>query len=106
MKFAIIKTGGKQYRVKEGSAFKFEKLDKKEGAQVIFDKVLLYSDGKKTEVGQPLVKGVKVTGKVVKQGKAKKITVIKYKRKIRYRRKKGHRQHFTQVKIEKIGAGK
>jgi len=106
MKFAIIKTGGKQYKVREGALYRFEKLEKKEGAQITFDKVLLYSDGKKTEVGKPLVKGIKVTGKVVEQGKAKKITVIKYKHKIRYRRKKGHRQLFTQVKIDKIGAGK
>ena len=106
MKLAVIKTGGKQYKVKEGNWLKVEKINKKEGSNVVFDKVLLYSDEKKTEIGKPYVKGVKVIGKLVKQGKAKKITVIKYKHKIRYRRKKGHRQLFTQVKIEKIGTVK
>jgi len=106
MKLAIILTGGKQYKVAERDILKIEKFDKKEGASVSFDKVLLYTDEKKTEVGKPYLKGIKVTGKVLKQGKAKKITVIKYKSKTRYRRKKGHRQFFTQVKIEKIGAAK
>jgi len=106
MKFAIIKTGGKQYKVSEGKILVCEKLPKKEGSVVTFDKVLLYFDGKKTEVGKPLIKNVKVNGKVLSQFKAKKITVIKFKHKIRYRRKKGHRQQQTKVKIEKIGATK
>jgi len=106
MKIAVIATGGKQYIVEEGKTYKFEKLAKKEGADVSFSKVLLFSDGKKTEVGKPSVKGVKVTGKVLEQGRAKKVTVLKYKRKVRYRRKIGHRQQFTKVKIEKIVAGK
>jgi large subunit ribosomal protein L21 len=105
MKSAIILTGGKQYQVKEGQALKVEKLDKKEGAAVNFDKVLLYNDGKKTEVGRPFLKNVKVTAKVVRQAKAKKVLVVKFKSKVRYRRKRGHRQFYTQVKIEKITAG-
>ncbi|MBU0598071.1 50S ribosomal protein L21 [Patescibacteria group bacterium] len=103
MKFAIIATGGKQYKVTEGKAYTFEKLDKKVGAAVTFDEVLLYSDGKTTEVGTPTIKKVKVSGKVISQEKAKKVTVIKYKHKVRYRRKKGHRQQVTKVNIEKIG---
>lgn len=103
MKIAIIKTGGKQHKVSEGKIYKFEKLDKKTGSSVTFDKVLFYNDGQKSVVGKPVVKGVKVTGKIIEQGKSKKIIVVKYKSKIRYRRKKGHRQLFTKVKINKIG---
>lgn len=102
MKYAIIATGGKQYRVKEGELLKIEKIGKKEGAAVTFDKVLFYSDGKKTELGRPYVKDAKVLGKIVAQGKAKKVRVVKFKAKVRYRRKRGHRQQFTQVKIDKI----
>jgi len=105
MKSAIIQTGGKQYQVKEGQVLKVEKLDKKEGAAINFDKVLLYNDGKKTAIGQPFLKNVKVTAKVAKQAKAKKVLVVKFKSKVRYRRKRGHRQPYTQVKIEKITAG-
>lgn len=103
MKIAIIKTGGKQYKVSEGKTYKFEKLDKKDGSSVTFDKVLFYNDGQKSVVGKPIVKGIKVNGKIIEQGKGKKITVVKFKSKIRYRRKKGHRQFFTKVKINKIG---
>lgn len=90
----------------EGKILICEKLPKKEGAAITFDKVLFYSDGKKTEVGKPLVKSVKVTGKILSQFKAKKVMVIKFKHKTRYRRKRGHRQQQTRVKIEKIGATK
>lgn len=103
MKIAIIKTGGKQYKVSEGKTYKFEKLDKKDGSSVTFDKVFFYNDGQKSVVGKPIVKGIKVNGKIIEQGKGKKITVVKFKSKIRYRRKKGHRQFFTKVKINKIG---
>lgn len=106
MKFAVIATGGKQYKVIEGKAYKFEKIDKKEGSVITFSKVLLYSDGKEATVGTPTVKNVKVSGKILEQGRSKKISVIKYKRKTRYRRNKGHRQAFSKVKIEKITAGK
>lgn len=102
MKFAIIKTGGKQYHVSEGATLACEKLDAKEGGAVRFDQVLLVSDGKTVQVGQPLVSGAAVTGKVLEQGKADKVMVVKFKSKVRYRRKVGHRQLFTKVKIEKI----
>jgi len=102
MRFAIIQTGGKQYKVTEGQVLTIEKIDKKVGSEIHFDKVLLYYDGKKTEVGKPYLKGKKVTAKVLEQGKGKKIYIIKFKSKVRYRRKRGHRQLFTKVKIEKI----
>lgn len=80
-----------------------EKIDKKVGSLINFDKVLLISDGKKTEIGKPYLKDVKVSAKVLMQEKGEKIYVIKYKAKTRYRRKRGHRQFFTRVKVEKIG---
>lgn len=103
-KIAIIKTGGKQYKVKEKDVIKIEKVDVEEGKAVNFKDVLLVADekGKDVAIGNPTVAKAKVTGKVVEQGRSKKITVIKYKAKIRYRRKSGHRQHFTKVQIEKI----
>lgn len=103
MKLAVIKTGGKQYKVSEGQVLNVEKIDKKTGTSVIFDKVLLYSDGKTTEIGHPYLKDVKVSAKVLEQKKDKKITVIKFKSKTRYRRKRGHRQFITKIRIEKIG---
>lgn len=102
MSFAIIKTGGKQYKVSEGKIIKVEKLDAKEGEIVDFNEVLLLSKDKKTEVGTPFIKGAKVTGKVLKQGRGKKVIVFKYKPKKRYKVKKGHRQAFTEVEIIKI----
>lgn len=99
---AVIKTGGKQYLVSPGQKIKIEKLNKKEGQEIIFGKVLLLEKGKKLEIGTPLVKGAKVTGKILRQGKAKKIIVFKYKPKTRYKVKKGHRQPFTEVEITKI----
>ena len=99
---AVIKTGGKQYLVKKGDVIKIEKINKKEGAEVSFKDVLLFSDSKGVKVGKPKVAGAKVTGEVLKQAKDKKVTIIKYKRKTRYRRKQGHRQFFTQVKITAV----
>lgn len=99
---AIIKTGGKQYVVSPGNRIKIEKLDKKEGAEVVFSEVLLLDKGNQLEIGTPLVKGAKVSGKILKQGKAKKVIIFKYKTKKRYQKKKGHRQFFTQVEITKI----
>ncbi len=106
MKIAVIATGGKQYLVKEGDTLKIEKLDKKKDSTITFSKVLLYSDGKTTEVGKPSVKGAKVTAKVLDEGRSRKVMVIKYKSKVRYKRTLGHRQHFTKIKIEKIVVGK
>lgn len=100
--FAIIKTGGKQYRVSPGQRLKIEKLDAKEGAVIHFDEVLLVADGDKVEIGTPLIKGAKVEAKVLKQGRARKQIVFKYHPKSRYRKKKGHRQHFTEIEITKI----
>lgn len=100
--YAVIVTGGKQYKVAEGDTIFVEKLDAEEGAAVTFDNVLAVSDGEKLTVGTPAVEGASVTAKVVKQGKAKKIYVFKMKRKKNERSKKGHRQPYTKVVIETI----
>ena len=100
--YAIIESCGKQYKVAEGDVVFFEKLDAEEGKKVSFDKVVLVSDGKKVEVGAPYVKGIKVEGKVVANGKGKKIIVYKYKAKKNYRRTQGHRQPYTKVEITSI----
>ena len=100
--YAVIDACGKQYKVAEGDLVFVEKLDAKEGDKVTFDQVLLISDNGKVKVGTPTVKNAKVEATVVKQGKAKKIVVFKYKAKKNERRKQGHRQPYTQVKIEKI----
>ena len=102
--YAIIKTGGKQYKVAEGDEIFVEKLDGAEGDEVTFGEVLVVVDGDKTTVGRPMVEGAKVVGKIAAQGKAKKILVFKYKAKSNYRRRQGHRQPFTKVSIEKIEA--
>ncbi len=99
---AVIKTGGKQYKVSPGDKLKVEKLDKKEGSEISFKEVLLVEKNKKLYLGNPLVKEAKVTAKVLKQGKGKKIIVFKYKPKTRYKKKQGHRQLFTEVEITKI----
>ena len=99
---AIIKTGGKQYLVKPGDKIKIEKIDKKEGSEITFKEVLLVEKNKKVEIGTPFVKGAKVIGKILSQGKAKKIIIFKYKPKTRYKKKAGHRQLFTEVEIIKI----
>ena len=102
--YAIIKTGGKQYKVAEGDTIYIEKLEADVDDAVTFDQVLtVVTDGSVT-VGKPLVSGAKVTGKVLDQGKAKKILVFKYKAKSNYRRRQGHRQPYTKVAIEKIEA--
>jgi len=100
--YAIIKTGGKQYKVSEGVEIIIEKLDVEEGAQVTFDEVLAIVDGENVKVGRPKVDGAKVTGTVVKNGKGPKIRIFKYKHKTNYRRRMGHRQPFTKVKIDKV----
>ncbi|MBQ7515108.1 MAG: 50S ribosomal protein L21 [Schwartzia sp.] len=102
--YAIIQTGGKQYKVAEGDTIYVEKLEAAEGDAVTFEEVLtVVRDGDVT-VGKPLVSGAKVTGKVEAQGKEKKILVFKYKAKSNYRRRQGHRQPYTKVVIEKIEA--
>ncbi len=104
MALAIIKTGGKQYIVSPGDKIKIEKLDVEKGKAIEFSKVLLLEKDNEVKIGTPLVGNAKVLGKVLEQGKADKIIVFKYKPKTRYRKKKGHRQPFTEVEIEKIEA--
>ena len=101
--YAVIETGGKQYQVKEGDIVFVEKLDVAAEENVTFDKVIVYSDGENTTVGGPYVAGAVVEAKVLKNGKAKKITVFTYKpKKPSTHKKQGHRQPYTQVRIEAI----
>lgn len=104
MNYAILETGGKQYRVEPGQTVRIEKLTANEGDQVTFDKVLMVSKDGALTVGAPFVSGATVTGTVKAQGKAPKIIVFKYHNKTNYRRKTGHRQPFTAVTIESIEA--
>jgi large subunit ribosomal protein L21 len=100
--YAVVATGGKQYKVAEGDILKVEKLPGDVGSEVAFDKVLIFADGEDVKIGQPEVEGVTVHGQIVAQGKSKKIIVFKYKRRKRYRRKQGHRQPYTAVRIDRI----
>lgn len=96
---AVIKTGGKQYIVKPGDKLNIEKLDQKEGEDIIFSDVLLVEKNKKLDIGSPIVKDAKVSAKVLEHGKGEKIIVFKYKAKKRYKRKIGHRQPYTKIEI-------
>lgn len=100
--YAIIKTGGKQYVVREGDVLRVEKLDVEEGADIAFDEVLAIGQDDGLKVGTPVVEGAKVEAKVIKHGKGKKVIVFKYKPKKNYRKKQGHRQPYTEVQISKI----
>lgn len=100
--YAVIETGGKQYRVQEGDTLFVEKVAGNEGESINFDKVLLVSNEGDVKVGSPFVEDVTVDGSIVEHGKGKKIIVYKYKAKKDYRKKQGHRQPYTKVKIEKI----
>lgn len=102
--YAVIETGGKQYKVTEGETIFVEKLTADEGAEVVFDKVLVAGEGAAVKVGAPTIDGAKVTAKVAKNGKSKKITVFTYKPKKNEKRKMGHRQPYTKVEIVKIEA--
>lgn len=102
--YAIIETGGKQYRVSEGDVLNVEKLNVEEGSEVVFDRVLTIVNDGEVKVGKPVVDGAKVKAKVAKHGKAEKIFVFKYKAKANYRKRQGHRQPFTQVEITGIEA--
>ncbi|MGD8981920.1 MAG: 50S ribosomal protein L21 [Desulfobacterales bacterium] len=102
--YAIVKTGGKQYKIHEGDIIRIEKIDGNIGNPISFDQVLMFSDGENTSIGQPILDNVTVKGHIVEQGKGKKIIVFKYKRRKRYRRKQGHRQQFTAIKIDQIEA--
>ena len=100
--YAVIETGGKQYRVSEGDAISVEKFPYQVGDEVEFDRVLLVSGEKGVTIGQPVVKGAKVVAKVESEGRGPKILVWKYRPKQRYRRRQGHRQAYTCLRIEKI----
>jgi len=102
--YAIIKTGGKQYRVSPGDVLEVERLDTPPGDTITIEKVLLVNLDDQLTVGRPLVEGARVTAMVEDEGKGKKIIVFKYKPKVRYRRKKGHRQLYSRISIQEIGA--
>jgi len=102
--YAVIKTGGKQYRVEQGDTLALERLDGETGAQLTFDEVLLVGSDTDTTIGRPLVQGASVKATIVEQGRAKKIIVFKFRRRKNYKRKKGHRQYFTRVRIDAIAA--
>lgn len=100
--FAVLETGGKQHKVQPGSVLRVEKLEVSQGEQVTFDRILAVGDGEQTVIGTPLVEGASVLARVLQQGKAHKIIVFKYKAKKNYRRKKGHRQLFTEIRVREI----
>jgi large subunit ribosomal protein L21 len=102
--YAVVATGGKQYKVQEGDVLRFEKMAGDIGDEVAFDQVLLVGEGDNVRIGQPVVEGASVKGSIIQQGKSKKILVFKYKRRKRFRRKQGHRQPFTSVRINAIVA--
>lgn len=102
--YAVVATGGKQYKVIEGDILRVEKIAGEVGDQVSFDQVLMVGEGEDVRIGRPVVDGALVKGKIVEQGKNKKIIVFKFKRRKRYRRKQGHRQPFTAIRIDAIEA--
>jgi large subunit ribosomal protein L21 len=104
--YAVIKTGGKQYRVSEGSVLRVEKLDDAAGDKIEFDSVLLVGEGEDVRVGTPFVEGSKVEATVQSQGRSRKVDVIKFKRRKNYKRAHGHRQAYTEIRVTGISAGK
>lgn len=102
--YAVVTSGGKQYKVEEGETLRVEKITGKVGSAITFDQVLMISDGTDVNIGQPVLSDAVVEGHIVEQGKANKIIVFKYKRRKRYRRKQGHRQQYTAIKIDSIKA--
>jgi len=100
--YAVVNSGGKQYKIQQGQVLRVEKISGDVGNPVTFDRVLMFSDGENISIGQPALENVVVEGHIVEQGKAKKIIVFKYKRRKRYRRTRGHRQEFTAVLIDSI----
>ena len=101
--YAIIGSGGKQYRTEEGEFLRVEKLAGEVGDEIIFDKVLMFADGENVDIGKPLLEDVMVKGHIIEQGKYRKIIVFKYKKRKRYRKTQGHRQRYTAVHIDSIG---
>ncbi|HEY6611710.1 MAG TPA: 50S ribosomal protein L21 [Pseudomonas sp.] len=102
--YAVIVTGGKQYKVAEGEFLKIEKLDVATGESVAFDKVLLVANGDDVQIGAPVVAGAKVTAEVIAQGRHDKVTIIKFRRRKHHMKRQGHRQWFTEIKITGIQA--
>ena len=102
--YAVIRTGGKQYKVHEEQTLKVEKLEGTEGSQIEFDDVLMYSDGETITLGTPTVENASVKAVILEQGRSKKQLVFKYKRRKGYRKMRGHRQHYTEIKIDSISA--
>ncbi len=102
--YAVIKTGGKQYKVSEGATLKVEKIDAEEGASIELDQVLMVVDGDKVNVGSPLVAGGKVTATVKSHGRGKKVEIIKFRRRKHHRKQMGHRQSYTELQITGIQA--
>jgi large subunit ribosomal protein L21 len=105
MTYAIIRTGGMQFRAEPGKTLRVPTIEAEVGANITFDEVLLGSDGTNVHTGAPLVSGAKVSGEIVRHGKGDKIVVFKFKRRKNYARKQGHRQPFTEVKINEITLG-
>lgn len=103
--YAVFRTGGKQYRASEGDRLRIEKIDADEGADVSFDDVLLVGEGSDIKVGSPNVAGTAVSAKVLRQGKSRKVGVVKFRRRQNYLRQGSHRQFFTEIEITSIGAG-
>jgi large subunit ribosomal protein L21 len=103
--YALVEAGGKQYKVAPGQVIEVDRLSVEEGSQVELDKVLLVADGESVTVGKPLVEGAKVVAEAVGESRGKKVIVFKYKPKVRYRRKKGHRQLYTRLAIKEISLG-
>ena len=102
--YAVVQTGGKQYKVEKGETLRIEKIPGEVGSRVTFDKVLMVADGETIKVGQPVLENAAVSASIIEQDKAKKILVFKYKRRKRYRRKQGHRQPYTAIRIDGIDA--
>ena len=100
--YAVIKTGGKQYKVEVGAKLKIEKLLGDAGSKVVIDKVLMIADGDKTTIGAPLVAGAKVSATVLSHGRADKVMIFKFRRRKHYRKTQGHRQSFTEIQIGEI----
>jgi large subunit ribosomal protein L21 len=103
--YAIFRAAGKQFRAEQGKTLRLPRLDAEPGTKLTFDEVLLASDGETVRAGTPLVKGASVTAEVVAEGKEPKIYVFKFKRRKNYRRKTGHRQHFTEVRVTGLKLG-
>ena len=100
--YAVVATGGKQYRINEGDRIRVEKLNGDTGDKVVLDRVLMLGEGEKSKIGSPILEGAKVKAEIVDQYRGEKIVVFKYKKRKNYRRKMGHRQSYTDLRIEKI----